>query len=140
MPHNVNRKPVYPDQNRLSERKPRTDFRKIGKGVLRWAPLWIPLAILLWRLIPDIVDDYRLKHNNVATTARVESKYKGGKRYNIKMVKYYFNVGDTLYYGHTSPPDSLWKCLQPHDQFDIVYEKGNPDNSNWAGYYKNKHK
>lgn len=138
MPHNVNRKPVYPDRSKQSKRKPRVDFKKIGKGILRWTPLWIPMAIWLWFLIPDIVDDYRLKHNYVETTARVERKYKDGLRKNIKMVKYYFYVGDSLYYGHTSPPNSMWDQLQPHVQFDIVYEKGNPNNSNWAGYYKDK--
>lgn len=96
------------------------------------------MAFLLWHLIPDIADHYRLKHNYVATTARVENKYTGGLRKNLKMVKYYFYVSDSLYYGHTSPPKSMWDQLQPHDQFDIVYEKDNPNNSNWAGYYKDK--
>ena len=139
MPHNINRKPVYPDLSKQSKRKPRVNFKKIGKGILKWTPLWIPMAIGLWLLIPDIVDDYRLKHNYVETTARVERKYKkDGLRKNIKMVKYYFYVGDSLYYGHTSPPNSMWDQLQPHVQFDIVYEKDNPNNSGWAGYYKDK--
>lgn len=138
MPHNVNRKPVYPDRSKRLKRKPRVDFKKIGKGVLKWTPLWIPMAIWLWLLIPDIVDDYRLKHNYVETTARVERKYKGGLRKNLKMVKYYFNVGDSLYYGQTSLSKSEWEQLQPHVQFYIVYEKDNPNNSNWAGYYKDK--
>ncbi len=138
MPHNVNRKPVYPDRSKQLKRKPRVDFKKIGKGVLRWTPLWIPMAIWLWLLIPDFVDDYRLKHNYVETTARVERKYKGGWRSNLKMVKYYFYVGDSLYYGYKSPSDSVWDQLQPHSPIDIVYEKGNPNNSGWAGYYKDK--
>jgi hypothetical protein len=138
MPHNVNRKPVYLDRSKQSNRNPRVNFKKIGIGILKWTPLWIPMAFLMWHLIPDIVDHYRLKHNYVATTALVESKYKGGLRKNLKMVKYYFYVSDSLYYGHTSPPKSMWDQLQPHDQFDIVYEKDNPNNSNWAGYYKDK--
>ena len=138
MPHNVNRKPVYPNRSKHSKQKSKVDFKKIGKGILKWTPLWIPMVFLLWYLIPDIVDNYRLKHNYVEATARVESKYKGGLRHNLKMVKYHFYVGDSLYYGHTSPPKSVWEQLQPHEQFDIVYEKGNPNNSNWAGYYKDK--
>ena len=138
MPHNVNRKPVYPDRSKQSKRKPRVNFKKIGKGILRWSPLWIPMAIWLWFLIPDIVDDYRLKHNGIRTTARVEKTYLVGGRSVSRMVKYYFYVGDSLYYGHTSPPDSVWNLLHPHVQFDIVYEKSNPNNSNWAGYYKDK--
>ena len=138
MPHNVNRKPVYPDRSKQSKRKPRVNFKKIGKGILRWTPLWIPIAIVLWFLIPDIVYDNRLKHNGIRTTARVEKTYLVGGRSVSRMVKYYFYVGDSLYYGHTSPPDSVWNLLHPHVKFDIVYEKGNPYNSNWAGYYKDK--
>lgn len=139
MPHNVNRKPVYPDRSKQLKQKPRVDFKKIGKGILRWTPLWIPMAIGMWFLIPDIVDDYRLKHNYVETTARIQKTYLvTGGRSVTRMVKYYFYVGDSLHYGHTSPPDSVWDQLQPHVQFDIVYEKGNPNNSNWAGYYKDK--
>ena len=140
MPHNVNRKPVYPDRSKQSKRKPRVNFKKIGKGILRWTPLWIPIAIVLWFLIPDIVDDNRLKHNGIRTTARVEKTYLVGGRSVSRMVKYYFYVGDSLYYGHTSLSKSEWEQLQPHVQFDIVYEKGNPDNSNWVGYYKNNNK
>ena len=33
-------------------------------------------------------------------------------------------------------PDSIWDNIQPGDPFEIVYEKGNPSNSNWVGYYK----
>ncbi len=138
MPHNVKRNPVYQDRSKQSNRNPRVNFKKIGIGILKWTPLWIPMAFLMWHLIPGIVDGYRLKHNYVATTALVEGKYKGGLRKNLKMVKYYFYVSDSLYYGHTSPPKSMWDQLQSHDQFDIVYEKDNPNNSNWAGYYKDK--
>ena len=138
MPHNVNRKPVYPDRSKQSKRKPRVDFKKIGKGILRWAPIWIPMAIWLWFLIPDIIDDSHLKHNGIRTTARVEKTYLVGGRSVSRMVKYYFYVGDSLYYGHTSLSKSEWEQLQPHVQFDIVYEKDNPNNSNWAGYYKDK--
>ncbi len=139
MPHNVNRKPVYPDRGKQSKRKPRVNFKKIGIGILKWTPLWIPMAFLLWLLIPDVVDDYRLKHNGIGTTAHVEKTYLvTGGRSVTRMVKYYFYVGDSLYYGHTSLSKSEWEQLQPHVQFDIVYEKGNPDNSNWAGYYKEK--
>ena len=139
MPHNVNRKPVYPDRNKPPKRKPQVNFKKIGIGILKWTPLWIPMAIGLWFLIPDIIDNNRLKHNGIKTAARVEKTYlvTGGRSVS-RMVKYYFYVGDSLYYGHTSPPDSVWDQLQPHEQFDIVYEKDNPNNSNWAGYYKDK--
>ena len=140
MPHNVNRKPAYPEQNKSNERKRQIDFKRIGKGVMNWAPLWVFLVILLWLLIPNFVDDYRLNHNGVATTARVEKTYRSGMRGNIKMVKYYFYVGDSLYYGLTSPTDSVWNHLMPHAPFEIVYEKGNPNNSNWARYVKNKSK
>ena len=139
MPHNVNRKPVYPDRSKQLKQKPRVDFKKIGKGILRWTPLWIPMAIGMWFLIPDIVDGYRLKHNGIRTTARIQKTYlvTGGRSVS-RMVKYYFYVGDSLYYGNTSLSKSEWEQLQPHVQFDIVYEKSNPNNSNWAGYYKDK--
>ena len=97
------------------------------------------MAIGLWFLIPDIVDGYRLKHNGIRTAARIEKKYLvTGGRSVTRMVKYYFYVGDSLYYGNTSLSKSEWEQLQPHVQFDIVYEKSNPNNSNWAGYYKDK--
>lgn len=57
MPHNINRKPVYPDLSKQSNRKLRVNFKRIGKGILKWAPLWIGVAIGLWLLIPDIVDN-----------------------------------------------------------------------------------
>ncbi len=75
MPHNVNRKPVYPDRSKPPKRKPRVNFKKIGIGILKWTPLWIPMVIWLWFLIPDIVDNNRLKHNGIRTAARVEKTY-----------------------------------------------------------------
>ena len=60
----------------------------------------------------------------------------GGRSGSIKCVSYYFCVGNEWYDGSTSPPDSVWDKLQQHDPFEIVYEKGNPKNSNWAGYFK----
>ena len=35
MPHNVNRKPVYPVQSKSNERKRQIDLKRIGKGVLK---------------------------------------------------------------------------------------------------------
>lgn len=138
MPHNVNRKPVYPDRSKQSKRKPRVDFKKIGKGILQWSPLWIPITLFAWVVVDSFVDLHCLNHNGIRTTALVEKTYLSTGRGPSKMVKYYFYVGDSLYYGHTSPPDSVWNLLHPHVKFDIVYEKGNPNNSNWAGYYKDK--
>ena len=137
MPHNIDRKPVYPEQGKPRKRTV-VSLKKTAKGILNWAPLWVPLALLLWLLIPRFAVDSRLNRNGIATTARVDKTYIATGRGKNKMVKYYFYVGDSLYYGSTSPPDSVWECLLPHVPFEIVYEKGNPNNSNWAGYIKNK--
>ena len=92
---------------------------------------------MLCILVPVIVDDCRLHHNNSETaTAYIKELYKSGKSYNIKCVSYTFCVDNEWYNGHTSPPDSIWDKIQPGDPFEIVYEKGNPTNSNWVGYYK----
>ena len=70
------------------------------------------------------------------TTAYIKELYKSGKDHNIKCVSYTYCIDGEWYNGHTSPPDSIWDNIQPGDPFEIVYEKGNPANSNWVGYYK----
>ena len=139
MPHNINRKPVYPEQGKPNERKAKSKIKKIGKGILNWSPLWIPIALFVWLVVANFVDRHCLNNNGIRTTAHVEKTYcitsRGGTH---KMVRYYFYVGDSLYYGRTSPPDSVWNRLLPHVPFEIIYEKSNPNNSNWAGYYKDK--
>lgn len=114
-------------------------IKKIGHNVLLWMWkhlwLWILLALLLFTFAPTIISDWRLKRNHIETTAHVRYLYKSGKSHNIKCVAYYYCVDNEWYDGHTSPPDSIWDNIQPYDLFEIVYEKGNPSNSNWAGYY-----
>lgn len=105
----------------------------------RWQ--WVLIAVLLAApllclLVPDIVNDCRLHRNHIETTAYVKELYKSGKSHNIKCVSYTYCVDNEWYIGHTSPPDSIWDNIQPYDPFEIVYEKDNPSNSNWAGYYK----
>lgn len=135
MSHNVDRQTVYPDK-RERPKQPRMRWKKILRGTLNWAPLWIPIVFLLWVIWPHIKDDCRLKHNSVKTTARVARTYKHDGKNVQYMVAYYYYVNDTLYEGSTSVRKSYWQELKPHDQFEIVYEKGHPANSNWAGYYK----
>ena len=78
----------------------------------------------------------RLHRSNIETTAYIKELYKSAKGHNIKCVSYTYCVDNVWYNGHTSPPDSIWDNIQPGDPFEIVYEKGNPSNSNWVGYYK----
>ena len=136
MSHNVDRKPVYPEKIKQSS-PPQKRLKKFGKGILNWAPLWIPVALLLWILVPDMVKDSHMRHNKVQTTGRVlETYHKAGRGGPIYYVKYYFYVGDSLFEGTTSLRKSKWEQLKPHIPFEVVYEKNNPANSNWAGYYK----
>ena len=132
MGHNKDRRPVYPMESEKG--KQQKQHRNWWKWVLFGVLLATPLLCLL---VPDIVNDCRLRHNNAeTTTAYIKELYKSGKSYNIKCVSYTFCVDNEWYSGHTSPPDSIWDNIQPGDPFEIVYEKNNPANSNWVGYYK----
>lgn len=113
-----------------------TPLKRIFRGILLWMPLWVPIVFMVCYITPHFMDDYRLSHNCTQTTAHVKRVYIGTGRNRAKMVEYYFYVGNDWYDGHTSPPDSVWDNLKPHDPFEIVYETGHPDNNNWAGYYK----
>ena len=136
MPHNLNRRPDYPLETQRIKSRKRIPFKCIFRGILRWMPLWVPIVFLIGLLTPQFMDDYRLGCSHTLTTAHVKRVYKGTGRNRAKMVEYYFCVGNEWYQGRTSPPDSIWDNLQPHDPFEIVYETDNPSNSNWAGYYK----
>lgn len=131
MAHNKDRRPTYPTEGKETKQQDKQDKR--WKLVLYLILMLIPL---LYILVPDIIDDCRMHHNYVETTAHVKTLYKSGRSYNIKCVSYYYCIDNKWYDGHTSPPDSIWDNLQPGSPFEIVYEKRNPSNSNWAGYYK----
>ena len=131
MAHNRDRHPVYPTEKGIVKQP-----KKQGKW-WKWALFWVVLATpMLCLLVPDIVDDCRLHRSNIKTTAYIKELYKSGKGHNIKCVSYTYCINGEWYNGHTSPPDSIWDNIQPGDPFEIVYEKGNPSNSNWVGYYK----
>ena len=131
MAHNKDRRHAYPmkDEDDKQQKKHSTSWQWVLIVVLLAAPL-------LRLLIPDILNDYRLHRNNIETTAHVKELYKSGRGHNIKCVSYTYCVDNEWFNGHTSPPDSIWDNLRPNDPFEIVYEKGNPSNSNWSGYYK----
>jgi len=123
---------AYPAEGKETKRQDKQG--KLWKWVLFWILVLTPLLCIF---VPKIIDDCRLHHNDyVETTARVKSLYKKGKSYNIKCVSYRYCVDNEWYEGHTSPPDSIWDKLRQGSPIEIVYEKGNPSNSNWAGYYK----
>ena len=62
----------------------------------------------------------------------------GGKTICRRNETNYYCVDNEWYDGHTSPSDSIWDKLKHGDAFEIAYEKGNPSNSNWVGYYNKK--
>lgn len=137
MSRNVNRKPSYPTKVRKDNPQARAKRKRVVRGILRWAPLWIPLLVVLWFLIPARVRFHRIEHNSIKTTAHVKETYTvSGVRKCDYYVSYYFYVDDSVYLGKASLKKSVWEQLAPHDPIEIAYEKGNPSNSNWAGYHK----
>ena len=131
MGHNINRRPVYPKEDGKSKRLNKHQVRwKWGRILFCVLVFAIPLSVIAHRLIKS----WRLRHSHIETTAYVSKLYKSSN-YGIKCVSYYYCIENEWYEDHTSPPDSIWDNLQPGDPFEIVYEKGNPSNSNWAGYY-----
>lgn len=131
MSRNTNRKPNYPTEVKNGEQQKKNS--NWWKVMLYWILVATPL---LYIIVTSIVRDCRLHHGNIETTAYIKELYKTGKSYNVKCVSYTYCVDNEWYEGHTSPPDSIWDNIRPGDPFEIVYAKGNPSYSNWAGYYK----
>ena len=137
MSHNVNRKPNYPTKGKKDNLQAKAKRKKIGCGILRWSPVWIPLLFVLWFLIPARVRFHHIDHEPVKITAHVKEKYTASGYHKCDyLVSYYFYVGDSVYHGKASLKKSLWEQLAPHDPIEIAYEKGTPSNNGWAGYHK----
>ena len=135
MSHNINRRPNYPKEGEKNKPQDKRNKRLLWRHVLYGIIVLTPLLCIF---TPKIIKDRRLNRNHVETSARITDLYKSGRGQRIKCVSYSFCVDSVWYEGNTSPSDSIWDNTHIGAPFEIVYERGNPSNNNWAEYYKKK--